>query len=343
MIDSRIAPPGMTFPVVPGRTLKPNPLGDPSERTVPVFLPPSYDGKKRFPVIYLLSGFASTGASFLNYRFGRKNVPQQMEELMRLGKMEEVILVMPDCMTRYGGSQYVDSLATGAYETYLTVELLHFIDSTFRTLPEKEHRAIAGKSSGGFGALRLSMKHPDKFHATACHSGDMHFELSYRSSFPAAAKVLEKYRGSLGDFLHTWEKADKKPGSDFPLIDIMAMAACYSPDPAQAPPENMLLPFDPYNCDIIDEVWEKWLAFDPLLMLENPSCAHSLNNLGLLYLDCGSYDEYNLHFGHRKFSARAKELGIRHIYEEFPDTHGDTSYRYAVSLPLIAEAIGGRC
>ncbi|ACF46221.1 MAG: alpha/beta hydrolase-fold protein [Prosthecochloris sp.] len=339
MINHRIASPGMSFPTAPGRTLQANPLGDPCDRTVPVFLPPSYDGRKRFPVIYLLSGFASTGASFLNFRFGRKTVPQQMEELMRGGSMKETILVMPDCMTRYGGSQYVDSAATGAYETYLTHELVNFIDSTFKTLPEKKHRAIAGKSSGGFGALRLSMRHPDKFHATACHSGDMHFDLSYRSMFPSAAKVLEKHDGSIKGFFHAWEKADKKPGSEFPLIDIMAMAACYSPDPAKQAPENMRLPFNPYTCDIIEEIWQEWLAFDPLLMLEKPSFADALKNLELLYLDCGSLDEYNLQFGHRKFSARAKELGIKHIYQEFPDTHADTSYRYSVSLPMIANAI----
>ncbi|ANT64995.1 alpha/beta hydrolase [Prosthecochloris sp. CIB 2401] len=335
----RNAPPWLTYVTVKGDTLRHNPLGDPHERHVPVFLPPSYGGSRRFPVIYLLAGFASTGQSFLNYRFGRKTLPGQLAELMERGKMREVIVVMPDCMTRYGGSQYVDSAATGNYETYLCRELIPAIDQSLCTLPQQRHRAVAGKSSGGFGALRLAMRHPDLFSAMACHSGDMHFELSYRSSFPAAARSLAKYTGGTKEFLEKWEQAHKPVSSDFPLLDIMAMAACYSPDPSKAPPENMRFPFDPRTLDIIPEVWEEWLAFDPLVMLRNNDYAAALGNLRLLYLDCGSLDEYNLQFGHRKFSAQLEERGIAHMYEEFPDTHGDTSYRYATSLPKLADAI----
>ncbi len=335
----RNAPPWLTYVTVKGDTLRHNPLGDPHERHVPVFLPPSYGGSRRFPVIYLLAGFASTGQSFLNYRFGRKTLPEQLAELMERGKMREVIVVMPDCMTRYGGSQYVDSAATGNYETYLCRELIPAIDQSLCTLPQQRHRAVAGKSSGGFGALRLAMRHPDLFSAMACHSGDMHFELSYRSSFPAAARSLAKYTGGTKEFLEKWEQAHKPVSSDFPLLDIMAMAACYSPDPSKAPPENMRFPFDPRTLDIIPEVWEEWLAFDPLVMLRNNDYAAALGNLRLLYLDCGSLDEYNLQFGHRKFSAQLEERGIAHTYEEFPDTHADTSYRYATSLPKLADAI----
>ncbi|ARM30871.1 alpha/beta hydrolase family protein [Prosthecochloris sp. HL-130-GSB] len=331
--------PRMAYPTVESTILRNNPLGDPADRTIPVFLPPSYNDHKRFPVIYLLSGFASTGWSFMNYRFGRKTVPEQAHDLMIGRKMKECILVMPDCMTRYGGSQYVDSPSTGAYETYLTRELIPFIDRTFCTMPEKQHRAIAGKSSGGFGALRLAMRHPGMFGAAACHSGDMNFELSYRASFPAAARVLEKHDGSLKKFFAAWQSADKKNGSEFPLIDMMAMAACYSPDPSKEPPENMLLPFTADTCDIVEDVWNKWLAFDPLLMIDHPRYAEALRNLSLLYLDCGSFDEYHLQFGHRKISRRCEELGISHHYEEFPDTHGDTSYRYSTSLPMLSSAI----
>ncbi|WP_233570375.1 MULTISPECIES: alpha/beta hydrolase [Prosthecochloris] len=329
----------MTFPAVDGHTLEHNPLGDPAVRHVPVFLPPSYDGRKRFGVIFLLSGFAGTGSSFLNYRFGRPTLPEQMAGLMRQGLMDEALIVMPDCMTMYGGSQYVDSTATGPYETYLTEELVPFIDRHFATLPHAANRAVAGKSSGGFAALRLAMRHPGLFGAAACHSGDMNFELSYRSSFPAAARILEKYNGSLSAFFTAWQQADKKPSSEFPLIDMMAMAACYSPDPSQTPPENMRLPFSPETCDLVEDVWQEWLGFDPLTMIEEEHYAEALRNLRLLYLDCGSFDEYHLQFGHRKFSARARELDIPHRYEEFPDTHGDTSYRYSVSLPLLAGVV----
>ncbi|MGB0130216.1 alpha/beta hydrolase [Chlorobium sp.] len=331
--------PRITTAVVPGRTLAGNPLGDPEERSVPVYLPPSYDGSRRFPVIYLLSGFASTGASFMNYRFGTPTVPEMAERLIAEGRMPECMIVMPDCMTRFGGSQYVDSAATGRYESYLVGELVPFIDSTFATLPRREHRAIAGKSSGGFGALRLAMKHPRCFSAVACHSGDMHFELCYRPNFPLAARILERHGGSISAFLEAYESALKKPGNEFALLDIIAMAAAYSPGGDKPAPENMRLPFDPHTCEIIEDVWQEWLAFDPIRMLECDDCRRSLQELSLLHLDCGSYDEYNLQFGHRIFSAKAKRCGIAHSYEEFPDSHGDTSYRYEVSLPRLSGAI----
>jgi enterochelin esterase family protein len=292
-------------------------------------------------VIFLLAGFASTGMSFLNYGFGRPTLPEMIDSLIRQNAMPETIVVMPDCMTRYGGSQYVDSAATGLYESYLTGEVIPFIDHRFRTLPSKKHRAVVGKSSGGFGAIRLGMRHPELFSAVGCHSGDMDFDLCYRPNFPVAARILEKYDGDTATFFNRWESLDKKPRGEFTLLDIMAMAAAYSPDTSMPAPANMMLPFDARTCQLVPEIWEQWKSFDPLTMLEKPEYQDSLGSLGLLFLDCGSQDEYNLQFGHRRFSDRAGKAGIRHRYEEFADTHTDTSYRYRVSLPLLAEAISG--
>jgi pimeloyl-ACP methyl ester carboxylesterase len=325
--------------VVPGITLAGNPLDDPAERRIPVYLPPSYDKKKQFPVIYLLAGFASKGQSFLNYSFGRQSVPEMAETLIADGKMQEAIIVMPDCMTRYGGSQYVDSPATGSYETYLIDEVIPFIDSTLSTLPQRKHRAIAGKSSGGFGALRLAMRHPDQFAAVACHSGDMGFELCYKPNFPAAARVLEQYRGSIADFLTNYECALKKPQKEFALLDLIGMAAAYSPSKGRCTPDNIHLPFNPHTCEQVDDVWQQWLRFDPIEMIEQEEYRNALRSLDFLFLDCGTLDEYNLQFGHSIFSAKATRYTIAHRYEEFMDTHSNTSYRYGVSLPALSEVI----
>ena len=331
--------PHLVFEAIPGRTLLGNPLGDPAERLLPVCLPPAYDGTKRFPVIYLLAGFASTGASFMNFSFGRPTVPEMLGAMMREGAMPDAIVVMPDCMTRYGGSQYVDSAATGHYETYLAEEVVPFVDSRFRTHADRRHRAVAGKSSGGFGALRLGMRRPELFSAVACHSGDMGFDLCYRPNFPAAARALERYGGSIAAFFGNWESLDKKPRGEFALLDAIAMAAAYSPDPSKRPPENMRLPFDPRSCELIPEVWERWLEFDPQVMAGQERYREALGSLGELFLDCGTQDEYNLQFGLRKFSDILGSAGIAHRCEEFPDTHADTAYRYRRSLPLLAAAI----
>ncbi len=324
---------------VPGTSLAGNPLGDPAERRVPVYLPPSYDGKKRFGVIYLLAGFASTGHSFLNYSFGRQNIPEMADSLIESGRMQESIIVMPDCMTRYGGSQYVDSIATGNYESYLVDEVVPFIDRTLLTIATRQHRAVAGKSSGGFGALRLGMRHPELFAAVACHSGDMHFELCYKPGFPAAARLLEPYGGNVMGFLAAYEEARKKPQREFALLELLAICAAYSPDSATL--GNIRLPFTPYTCEPVESVWQEWLRFDPVEMLEQPHYQEALGSLDLLFLDCGTLDEYNLQFGHRLFSAKASKYGITHRYEEFMDSHASTSYRYEVSLPALSEVIAG--
>ncbi|EAT59421.1 alpha/beta hydrolase [Chlorobium ferrooxidans] len=331
--------PRMIEVTVPGTTLRGNPLGDPCSRRIPVYLPPSYGDNKRFPVIYLLAGFASTGQSFMNYSFGRQTVPEMANALITGGNMAECIIVMPDCMTRYGGSQYVNSVATGLYESYLVEEVISTIDSTLCTLAERKHRAVAGKSSGGFGALRLAMRHPERFAAAACHSGDMGFELCYKPNFPAAARVLEQYRGSIADFLLSYESALKKPQREFTLLDIIGMAAAYSPDASKEAPGNIRLPFNPHTCEPIENVWQEWLAFDPVEMIEREEYREALRSLNTLYLDCGTLDEYNLQFGHRIFSAKATTYAINHHYEEFMDSHSNTSYRYAVSLPLLSASI----
>ena len=98
------------------------------------------------------------------------------------GHVQPMILVMPDCFTRYGGSQYLNSRATGYYEDHLIQELVPHVEQNYRT-KGAEYRAVAGKSSGGYGALVLSMRHPDVFTALACHSGDINFDYAYKPDF----------------------------------------------------------------------------------------------------------------------------------------------------------------
>jgi len=84
--------------------------------------------------------------------------------------MQEAIVVMADGMNRYGGSQYVDSSATGRYQAFLADETVAFVDRTYRTFLVAR-RERCGKSSGGYGALMAGMQRSDVFGAVACHSG----------------------------------------------------------------------------------------------------------------------------------------------------------------------------
>ncbi len=314
--------------------LKGNPLGDPHVRTFPVYLPPGYDeSDTRYPVIYALAGFTGTGLNMAGFSVWEESLPEQIDDLIVRNGCPPVILVMPDCFTRLGGSQYVNSPATGPYEDYLAREVIPFVDGELRTLAESERRGIIGKSSGGYGALTLAMKHPDLFAAAACHSGDLYFEYAYLRDFPRTVDALNQYGGVEG-FLKEFAGATKK-GPLIPTLNIIAMAAAYAPDGA-----GPCLPFTLPGGELIPEMWERWLARDPVRMVEQEPFAKALRGLKLLYLDAGDRDEYALHLGARIFLERLKALDIPYHYEEFSNGHFGINYRYKVSLEMVAKALG---
>ena len=329
---------------ITSKVLRDNPLGDPSRRQVPVYLPPGYsETDHRYPVTYLLTGFTGRGTLMINDSTFDENIQEQMDRLIDTSQVQPMILVMPDCFTRYGGSQYLNSSATGRYEDYLIEELVPYIDQIYRTQPEVGYRAVAGKSSGGYGALVQAMRYPDIFGAFACHSGDMYFDLAYRPDFvkflnATAGHGIDSYE-TLRDFLNDFSpKMFPKPANFFDVIHIAAMSACYSPNPAS--PTGFDLPFNFYTGELRPEVWQRWLEQDPLRLLQNPAYADALRSMKLCYLDCGNRDEYALHFGARLFCERLAQLDIPYQYEEFDGGHRRTQFRYDTSLAAISEAFG---
>src|SRR5262245_19711393 len=194
--------------------LKGNAPGDPQVRTVPVYLPPSYDREpeRRYPVAYVLTGFTGRGRMLLNDNLWNPPLDLRMDDLIA-GGCGEMILVMPDCATRYGGSQYLDSSATGAYETHLVSELIPRVDARYRTLADRDHRAILGKSSGGYGALVQGMRHPEQFGAVACHSGDMYFEYCYLGDVPKFCARVQN-AGGLRAWFDGFEAGRQKKHDD---------------------------------------------------------------------------------------------------------------------------------
>ncbi|HYO90759.1 MAG TPA: alpha/beta hydrolase-fold protein, partial [Pyrinomonadaceae bacterium] len=244
----------------------------------------------------------------------------------------EMIVVMPDCFTRLGGSQYINSTATGRYEDYLIEEVVPFVDARFRTIPEAGARAVMGKSSGGYGALVLGMRHADVFGLLASHSGDAYFEYCYTPDF---IKYVRKIGSSdPSAFLEKFWREERKDKDDVTLLNVLAMSACYSPDERQ--PLGLRLPFDTTTGEIIREVWERWLENDPVRMVERYS--RELRSLKLLYLDAGRRDEFALDLGARVLAERLKEHGIAFVHEEFDDGHFNISYRYDRSLELISQS-----
>lgn len=319
--------------------LRKNPLKDPFVRNVLVYLPPSY-GKpgKKFPAAYLISGFTGFGAMNMNVSAYSENIQQRLDRLISSKKIREMIVVMPDCFTRYGGSQYVNSTATGRYEDYMIREIVPFIDSNFKTIPKPASRCIIGKSSGGYGAMWLAMRHPDIFGLMVTHSGDSAFEYCYMKYFPEFSVQISRYgRGHSGiaNFIRTQLNFEQPKSNDFHnIINVIGMSSCYSPDPKRKE-YNFELPFDIYTSEIIPHIWKKWLQFDPVRLVSKYKA--NLKKLKLIFVDCGTRDEFNLQAGARIYCDKLRQNGIKFIHQEFNDGHMNIQYRYDTSFGFISE------
>jgi S-formylglutathione hydrolase FrmB len=327
----------LTIETIESAALRANALGDSAKRRVAVWLPPSYDRTpaRRYPVIYWLAGFTGTGEMMFQGSPWQPGLGDRLDRLVDQKLMGEAIVVAPDGFTRLGGSQYLDSPASGAYETHLVAEVVPAIDHRFRTLANRASRGIGGKSSGGFGALVLAMRHEAIFSAVVCHSGDAYFELSVIPDIPKTVRTLGRYGGVEG-FLRYFEATESKRPDDVVTIMMLALGACYSPDPAR--PLGIALPFDTETGEIDWEIWRRWKAWDPVELVATH--AGTLRALSLLFIDAGRRDEWSLDLGARILTRRLAALGVPFQHEEFDDGHRSINYRYDVSLPKLAAALG---
>lgn len=317
--------------------LKNNAPNDPHIRELCVYLPPDYesDSAKRYPSVYVLTGFTGRGKMFLNDQPFTPTLAQRMDKLIADGRVQPMILVMPDCFTYYGGSQYINSTATGRYEDYLIDEIVPHVDKTYRTITDKDSRAVVGKSSGGYGAFIHAMRHADIFGLAASHSGDCCFEYCYLPDFPKAYRAI---KGDVKKFLENFWGEEKKAKGSFDAFNIIGMSACYSPNPNA--PLGFDLPFDLETGELIEKVFERWFEYDPVRMVEK--YAESLRSLKLLFIDAGTRDEWFLDIGARILISKLREQNINFIHEEFDDGHMNVSYRFDRSLEDISKAVNGK-
>jgi enterochelin esterase family protein len=324
------------------RVLKENPLEDPFVRELGIILPPSYDEKKsaRYPVIVLLTGYTGTGLQHLNQIGFVDPMDRRLARLVAEKKAEEVILILPNCFTRYGGSQYIDSPAVGRYETYVTEELIPFVDQRYRTIPSREARAVIGKSSGGYGAMIHAMHRPDVYGAFGSHAGDAAFDIGYWPEFPAGLLRIEAHGGIRG-FLEWFDGLPAKPDDVCDTLSHILGSACWSPSPTgpYAYGQGFELPYDPYTCARIDRVWAKWLAWDPVQMIDQPKYLEAWRSMRAIYLDGGLTDEYNLQLAARQISRKLKTANVPHVHEEFEGGHFNVYFRYDRSLEVITKAL----
>jgi S-formylglutathione hydrolase FrmB len=324
--------------VIASEALRANPLGDPHERPLWVYVPPGYDDEpeRRYPSIYVIQGYTGQLDMWRNRSpFGAPTYPELADEVFASGDVPPAIVVWVDAWTSLGGSQFLDSPAIGRYHTYLCEDVVRWVDSRYRTLDEAAHRGIQGKSSGGYGAMVTPMLRPDLFGGLATHAGDALFEHCYEKDFGETLRVLrDQYGGSYERF---WAEFRERPlvtkSGDFVVVNTWGMAAAYSADEDG----TVRLPFDEQG-RMLPEVWERWLAWDPVRMVEHH--ADALRGLSAVYIDAGKSDEYYLDLGATAFHRELGRIGVTDVFFElFEGKHGGIVWRYPLALRYLAEKL----
>jgi hypothetical protein len=312
--------------VLESAALRDNPLGDPSSRPLWVYVPPDA-GDEPLPALFLIQGMTAQLDMWRNRSAFRPTLIELVDRLFADDGCRPAYVVFVDAWTSYGGSQFVDSPAVGSYHTYLCDEVVPFVDARYAV----RVRGIGGKSSGGYGAMITPMLRPDLFSGLATHAGDALFEVCYEPEFREAARALrDGYDGSFDAF---WADFRSRPAftkrTDAALLNTYAMAACYS---------GGELPFDVATGELKPEVWERWLAWDPVRMVGRH--ADALRGLRAIYIDCGRRDEYYLDLGAEAFRRELERIGVTEVFFElFDGGHGAIEYRYPLALRYLAERL----
>lgn len=311
-----------------------NPLGDPAERPLWVYVPPGYDDEpdRRYPSIYVIQGYTGHLAMWRNRNAYRQPFPETADQVFARGEAPPAVVVFVDAWTAYGGSQFVDSPGTGRYHSYLCEDVVPFVDARYRTLAAPGHRGISGKSSGGFGAMITPMLRPDLFGGLASHAGDALYEFCYLKEFADAVRFLRDYDG---DIWRWWEDFRSRPAftrkADSTLLMLLGCSACFSADEDG----TVRLPFDPRTGELVPERWERWLALDPVRMV--PRYADALRGLRAVWLDAGTSDEWYLDVGAQAVAAQLERIGVPDVrLELFEGGHGGIDYRYPMALAYLA-------
>ena len=251
---------------VDSRALRDNPLGDPHARRLHVVLPDDHDPAEPIPVVWWLAGYAGVGRQMLAGDGWQEGLEARLHRLIAEGRVGPMAIALPDAFTDLGGCQYLSSPAVGDYETYLWEELPAVLADHLAV----GRQGVAGKSSGGFGALMAVMRGRAPVEAAVCHSGDMGFELSVFPDLPVLMNAVRDH-GSVEALRAAHQGAtNRKEGRWFGPLSMLALAAVYSP----RPDGGIELPFDLATGHLREEVLDRWRAFDPVRVARKIGRAH---------------------------------------------------------------------
>ena len=314
--------------------LEGNPRGDPADRPCAVYLPEGYEAsKERYPVVVLLHAFMGSCLGWFNTSPFGPGILERLDALFASG-VPPFLAVFPDGWTALGGSQWMDSPGNGNYGRMVVRDVLGHVERSYRTVPGAAARAVAGRSSGGYAGWSLSRHFPGTFGHVVSHSADAYFEYCYLTEFPKVASALLRAGG-----LEPWwagfvrrTAETKMGGDDHAVVNLLAMSAAYSPEASAA--LGLQLPFDPSTARVLDGVWARWLAADPVRFV--PADPQPFRALKSVFVDCGTRDEFGLQWGARMLAELLRSAHVEVLHEEYDDGHMGTTYRFDRSLRWLA-------
>jgi S-formylglutathione hydrolase FrmB len=289
---------------LPAPSLAGNLSGDPAVRKVSVYLPPGYARKsgQRYPVLYLLHGFTDSDANWFGLNGKHFVRAQTAADAAFAAGVPEMIIVMPDALTKFQGSMYASSAVNGDWETFITRELVAYVDGHYRTVAQSRARGLAGHSMGGYGTLRLAMKAPGVFSSI------------YAMSPCCLGPVMAPEAGMLASAAKI-RSFEEIPAADFMTKAMLASAAAWSPNPRKPPLYiDLPMPGEPSTPEVLAE----WNANSPVAMLHQYLPA--LKSYRAIAIDSGDQDPFI-----RPTVTRMHELldgySIKHEYEIYPGDH----------------------
>jgi esterase/lipase superfamily enzyme len=307
-----------------GRSLKGNLPNDPEEREVIVL---ERNVNDKTPALIGLAGFFGSSVSFLNRSYSSHDFFRAMGRISER-KSSSFLIFLPDTMTSYFGNQYVNSTAVGNYEDFIVKDVLNFINSKYG----RRKVGLFGKSSGGFGSYNLASRHPEIFDGFIDVSGDSGFEYCYLKDFPDAISQLEGT--TIKKFMKHFNEKPRPNNSELGTMNTIAMSAFYSPNGSKG--VGFDLPFSTKYHTFREDIWGKWLEFDPLRNIEE-----RIENIRdqKVILQVGKRDEFSINIGMKGMSKLLTKNKIRHEYKEYDEGHFGIEYLYEDSIPSLIDAL----
>jgi len=310
---------------VHGKSLERNLSGEPADRDVSVYLPPSYQtqSNRRYPVVYLLHGYTNSDIGWFGPEsrgsFANGNtMTAAADRAFTSGGTQELILVMPNAYTIYQGSMFSNSVTTGDWESFIAKDLVEYMDAHYRTIPDRAGRGLAGHSMGGYGTVRIAARFPQVFSSmyvlsACCLTASL-------NPNPQGSAKAEALKGP-----------EEAKGAERGLATLLAEAAAWSPNPAN-PPFYFDLPAK--DGKIQPGVVARWVANAPLAMIDQYAASLKTLRIGM---DVGDKD--TLVNSNRELSRVLKTYGIETGFQTYDGDHTNhiVDRMQNVVLPFFAK------